>query len=516
MSNSRRKTYRVISLFSGCGGADLGFRGGFDFLSLRYQPLPFEIVWANDADGFATSVYKHNLGVEIDTGDVTKTKFQELAVKGDPVDVLVAGFPCQDFSLTGPREGLGSHRGRLYREIRRALRHFSPKLFLAENVPGIEYPPKILTTVIRGLAGRKAPKYRIKVFRVNAADYGVPQIRRRVFIVGTRIDLSADFDPPVPTHYSPEVSTPNLPGWVTARDALEDLWEPAGPESSEIPDQAKFTRATIILKRPKRRDRRLNSETPAPTIRAQHHGHIEVHYNTQSDGSLRRLTIRECARLQGFPDSFVFPVTATQAYQQIGNAMPPVAAYHWARSVLEWLEGQEIESTTAPGHTDGKSMTSLATPAKHRDQAVTSQIMSAVKSTGSKAEKALGTAMWESGLRYRKHPRGLIGRPDYAFIGPKVAVFCDGDFWHGKGWKGRGFQSWDEQFVGLRNPDFWKEKIARNMARDERVNIELRETGWIVLRFLESEILRDPGTCVESISAVIAERRAGRLKFLGS
>ena len=121
MPNNRRKTYRVISLFSGCGGTDLGFRGGFNFLGRQYQTLPFEIVWANDADEFATSVYKHNLGLEIDTSDVTRTKFEKLGVTSDNVDVLVAGFPCQDFSLTGPRHGLESHRGRLYREIRRAL-----------------------------------------------------------------------------------------------------------------------------------------------------------------------------------------------------------------------------------------------------------------------------------------------------------------------------------------------------------------------------------------------------------
>lgn len=128
-------------------------------------------------------------------------------------------------------------------------------------------------------------------------------------------------------------------------------------------------------------------------------------------------------------------------------------------------------------------------PRAHRDKAITSKIMSSVRGKGSKAEKMLASAMWENGLRYRKNPKAIIGKPDYAFISPKIAVFCDGDFWHGIGWEKRGFRSWEEQFEGLNNSAFWREKIARNMERDRKVTERLQNEGWIVLRFLESEIL---------------------------
>ena len=128
----------------------------------------------------------------------------------------------------------------------------------------------------------------------------------------------------------------------------------------------------------------------------------------------------------------------------------------------------------------------------HRDRGITSKIMSAVRGQGSKAEKALARCMWKAGLRYRKHLKSMVGKPDFVFLGPKVVVFCDGDFWHGKGWEKRGFNSWDEQFEELNNSDFWRKKIARNMRRDEQVTEKLQSEGWTVFRFLESEILQDP------------------------
>lgn len=115
--------------------------------------------------------------------------------------------------------------------------------------------------------------------------------------------------------------------------------------------------------------------------------------------------------------------------------------------------------------------------------------------------------MWHLGLRYRKHPQGVIGKPDYAFLRPKVAIFCDGDFWHGEGWRKRGFQSWGEQFEGLRNSEFWRTKVARNMKRDEQVNRELNEAGWVVLRFLESEILGNPEACAASVRLAVCKRK---------
>jgi DNA (cytosine-5)-methyltransferase 1 len=321
--------YNVISLFSGCGGGDLGLLGGFDFLGKSYERLPFEILWANDFDSYASKVYQHNLKVTINTDDIRRVKFDSIGLGGKNIDVIIAGFPCQDFSMIGLRKGLTSKRGQLYKEVRRALRFFHPKLFLAENVPGIEIPPQTLTTVKRGLQGRKYPKYRIQVYHINTADYGVPQLRKRVLLIGVRDDIHREFQAPKFTYISDQTH------WVTAENAIEDLWDPAGTINSKIPDQMKLTHASILLGH--KHDRKLDSHLPSPTIRAQHHGHIHVHYNTQSDGTFRRLTVRECARLQSFPDSFTFPVSTTRGYIQIGNAIPPILIHYWGQSIANGL-----------------------------------------------------------------------------------------------------------------------------------------------------------------------------------
>ena len=247
-------------------------------------------------------------------------EFGDILGEGYDVDVLTAGFPCQDFSLSGPRKGTKSERGKLYMEVRRALGCVAPKLFIAENVPGIEYPPTMLESIVQALSGNVEPKYRIFVHRINCADFGVPQIRQRVVIVGIRSDIAADFTAPAPVRQAPPIddgsidypnwmskivkaetkSEGSLPYWMNVNEAIDDLWSPLGTAGSGVADQDKLTHATIVLGKKKRRDRQLRADLPAPTIRAQHHGHIEVHYNQQRDGSLRRLTIRECAGFKVF------------------------------------------------------------------------------------------------------------------------------------------------------------------------------------------------------------------------
>jgi len=329
--------YRIASLFSGCGGADKGFLGGFEFLGHEYEPLPFEVVWANDIDEFACIVYWANLGKHMKCGDITRINFDKLARSLNKIDVVLGGFPCQEFSLMGPRRGLKSPRGQLYRYMRKAIRCLRPKLFLAENVPGIEHPPSTLNAIVKGLKGKIQPRYNIKIYRMNTADYGIPQIRKRILIVGIRCDLPDTFKPPEITNISPGAPQEDKPKWVTARVALESLWNPSGGDNHEVKDQDKLTKATIYISPKHKRDRRLNPDLPSTTIRAEHHGHVQVHYNTLSNGSLRRLTVRECARIQGFPDTFAFPVSTTQAYKQIGNAIAPVLAHHWAASTRDWL-----------------------------------------------------------------------------------------------------------------------------------------------------------------------------------
>ena len=191
-------------------------------------------------------------------------------------------------------------------------------------------------------------------------------------MIGIRSDLGLEFEAPEPVRGAPPMSdgsvdVPNwmrrivkdggsvmgsLPSWTNVKEAIDDLWSPAGTAESGVPDQDKLTHATIVLGKKKRRDRQLRPDLPSPTIRAQHHGHVEVHYNRQEDGSLRRLTIRECARIQGFPDSFEFPTSASQAYVQIGNAMPPVVVYYWAKAIARWLSRLELSASEHFGATD--------------------------------------------------------------------------------------------------------------------------------------------------------------------
>jgi len=122
--------------------------------------------------------------------------------------------------------------------------------------------------------------------------------------------------------------------------------------------------------------------------------------------------------------------------------------------------------------------------------------MSAIKSKDTTPERMLGKAMWKLGLRYRKHYK-IDGKPDFVFISAKIAVFVDGDFWHGNNWKLRGLSGLDEELQGYSK--FWRDKITRNIERDKRVNDALKSKGWLVLRFWESDIKQNTDEIAENI-----------------
>ena len=135
-----------------------------------------------------------------------------------------------------------------------------------------------------------------------------------------------------------------------------------------------------------------------------------------------------------------------------------------------------------------------------RDPTVVSRTMSAVKSRNTKPELALGSAMWSAGLRYRKQYK-IFGSPDFVFVKKKIAIFCDGDFWHGNNWQIRGLASLEEELGGY--SDYWKAKIRRNIQRDEAVNERLKREGWTVVRIWASEIRRDLPGCVRHILQIV-------------
>lgn len=142
-----------------------------------------------------------------------------------------------------------------------------------------------------------------------------------------------------------------------------------------------------------------------------------------------------------------------------------------------------------------------------RDPTITSRIMAAIKSKGTAPEKTLGRQLWAMGLRYRKHYK-IAGKPDFVFIRCKIAVFCDGDFWHGHNWKIRGLKSLDDELASY--SEFWQKKIRRNIERDRRVDAELKAAGWTVVRVWESDIKRNVDSVIKKIDRVIRIKRRKR------
>jgi len=142
---------------------------------------------------------------------------------------------------------------------------------------------------------------------------------------------------------------------------------------------------------------------------------------------------------------------------------------------------------------------------KERKPQITHKIMSSIPSKDTKPELLLRKTLWHKNLRYRVNYKKLPGKPDIAFTKYQIAIFCDGDFWHGHNWAIRGMNSLDEELKSY--SDFWRQKILRNIERDNEVNIQLHALGWTVLRFWESDIYADLDGCVETIQEAIFDEK---------
>ena len=296
---------KVVSLFSGAGGLDLGFKqSGFD------------IVWANDNDKDAVETYKHNIGSEIICADIS-----QIDVKTIPdCDVMIGGFPCQGFSVANTKRSVLDKRNKLYLQYIRVLKKKKPKVFLAENVKGILTLEKgmIIKAIIEDFSNAG---YNVQYKLLNAADYGVPQTRQRVIIVGTRRDINREFHFPDPTHDKLAANGKLL--WVSVKEALQNIPDPDGPNANSVPNN-EYSKYKLVMngylgKRP------IDENKPAPTVtaRGDRKGGTVVlpHYNGQ-----RRMTVRELASIQSFPVTYQFMGSRTDCYRQIGNAVPPLLA----------------------------------------------------------------------------------------------------------------------------------------------------------------------------------------------
>ena len=305
-----KKALTVVSMFSGCGGMDLGFLGGFDFLGNRYEKTNFSIIWANEINSAACETYRMNIGNHIIEGDINDV----MDTLPQYADVVIGGFPCQDISINGKMLGINGKRSSLYTAIVEAVRRIQPKVFVAENVGGLllkqnEASLKKILEDFNGLG------YNVNHQLYRASEYGVPQTRERVFIVGTRHDMP-DYTPPKTISANP----------ITAKEAIGDLETLENDrEFSHIWSLANVSRD--------QGNRRLVADRPGYTIRAECHGNIQFHYSLP-----RRISMREAARIQSFPDSFRFASKLRETERQIGNAVPPVLAWHVANAVKSVVE----------------------------------------------------------------------------------------------------------------------------------------------------------------------------------
>ncbi len=327
------KVFTVVSLFSGCGGMDLGFRGNFRVFNKYYERNNFDIIFANDIEKAACETYEYNFNHKPLYGDIRDIDKRQIP----KADVVIGGFPCQDFSYSGKRKGLTTDRGRLYLEMKKVIEYTNPMAFVAENVDGIRNSKKGVNTSALDeiLDDFRSLGYNVVYKVLNAADYGVPQTRIRVIIIGMRKDLNKLIYYPKPTHEDGCLKRP----WITAKEAIDDLWDMI--DSPEIYNHTKkdYSKAKFYPGKKMQGNYQIKPDRPSITIRAEHHGNIEAHYrstnpnNPEDMKAWRRLSVRECARLQSFPDDFIFPCSASSAYKQIGNAVPPILAWHIARAL---------------------------------------------------------------------------------------------------------------------------------------------------------------------------------------
>ena len=401
MSRKRKKP-SVVGLFSGCGGLDLGFKqAGFD------------ILWANDFDQDSVKTYRENIGDHVVLGDITKIPNKDIP---SDFDVLLGGFPCQGFSVANIKRSMKDERNFLYMEMLRVIKNKKPKFFVAENVKGLLSMEKgaVIDMIVKDF---KKIGYKVDYRLLTASDYGVPQHRQRVFIIGNRIGKQNTF-PKITHGLKNDLFNPKLEPYVSTKEAIGHLarvrtrdnpfihknvkifnhvarmnvsdkfwgrkhkvnqfdicdylkkwregsgwstkkidehfgyahtaghWFRKDNNSGSIPNPDDWRELKKLLKFDDKFDKQVteleektivfeqslrisNWEEPSDTITATG---PEIHPNKK-----RRLSVRECAILQTFPDDFVFHGAIGSMYKQIGNAVAVDLAYQIAKLIKKSL-----------------------------------------------------------------------------------------------------------------------------------------------------------------------------------
>lgn len=296
---------KIISLFSGAGGLDLGLIQAGN-----------EVVWANDIDKDAVATYRENIGNHIICDDIKNIDITNLP----DADVVVGGFPCQGFSVANRMRALDDDRNQLYKFFYNTILIKQPKFFIAENVKGILSLGKgeAIKQIVEDF---EEAGYITSVNLVNLANYGVPQGRQRVLIIGQRKDLGDKmlFHFPEPTHSK---DGKDLPRWKSIKEAIDHFPDP--DKENDVVNHVYS--AYKVEYRNFTGHRKTDPDKPSPTILARGNGKGGVcaipHYNGK-----RRLSIRESASVQTFPENFHFIGAMNACYRQIGNAVPVHFAY---------------------------------------------------------------------------------------------------------------------------------------------------------------------------------------------
>ena len=405
----KKTKLKVLSLFAGAGGMDLGFKNA-----------GYDIVWANDIDADSVKTYKRNIGDHIYHGDIEKIRNNKIP---SDIDIVIGGFPCQGFSIANKSRHIDDSRNKLYKQMLRIIKDKKPKYFVAENVGGILTLGKgaVIQKIIKDF---KSIGYKVDYKLLNAADYGVPQSRKRVFIIGNRLGLENPY--PKQTHQTPSTKKTlfddMLEKQITAKEAIgflakvpltnktiysnnrvihnhvgdtnvhDEFWarkypihqfdicdylkkwrKKAGISTNKVdqhfgyahtaghwfrkdnnsgsipnPDDWKGLKkllgfdnkydkqVTTLVKKKIQFEQSLritNWDTPSDTLTATS---PEIHVNLK-----RRLSVRECAIIQTFPDDFIFEgATFRSMHKQIGNAVPVLLAEKVAKGIKKMIESK--------------------------------------------------------------------------------------------------------------------------------------------------------------------------------
>ena len=544
MGDSRAKKLglTVADLFSGAGGLSAGFRAA------GYEPT-----FALDKDEDSCTTYENNFGLAPEHASITDFEAKDLAGKLADVDVILGGPSCQTFSTQGRRfkwADPDDERTKLWRHMLAVVDEARPRAFLLENVPGLSH---------KGLAYEKDGKaqgeivthfeelgYTLRAAILLAADFGVPQLRRRLFVVG--VEEGVEFEFPGPTHlgawrrdglekWEEERVKRGLLRHISVGEAIGDLpklrsgrrrpdkylreaksgyeklmrvgWKgslrdhevgelgeahlalvrlvPPGGTWRDIPPHLLPERFQGGMRRTDSTNLfgRLHPDRPAYTITTQFNNVTGGCFTHPSED--RALSVREGARIQSFPDRFEFTGTVSSRCRQIGNAVPPLLAQHLACALATALDPESKPRRP----TKVKSV--LAPPAPKADDKSRAR-MTAQKRRGTVPEVRVFDALEKRGVTFVRNVKpveGLRREADGCLAEEKLAVFVDGCFWHGCPDHSRPTKS---------NTKWWREKIDANKARDAETDRLLRAARWRVERVWEHE---DPEVAADRLAEVV-------------